>query len=60
MSFTDYISDTRAELKHVNWPTRKQALLYTLLTVILSVALSLYLGLFDFIFSYGLEKIITR
>ena len=59
-SITDYIRDTRGELKHVSWPTRKQAIVYTILTVFLSIGLSLYLGLFDFIFSYGLEKVITR
>ncbi len=60
MSFTDYLRDTRGELKHVSWPTRKQAIVYTILTIVISVALSFYLGFFDFIFSLGLEKIVTH
>lgn len=60
MSITDYIRETRGELKHVSWPTRKQAVIYTLLTVVLSIALALYLGFFDFLFSLGLEKIIAQ
>jgi preprotein translocase subunit SecE len=60
MGLTDYIRDTRGELKHVSWPTRKQAIVFTLLTIVLSIALSFYLGLFDFIFSLGIEKIVAK
>ena len=59
-SFTDYLRETKGELKHVSWPTRKQAILYTLLTIILSISLAVYLGLFDFIFSIGIEKVLSR
>jgi len=60
MSIADYIRDTRGELKHVSWPTRKQAIVFTVLTIILSVLLALYLGFFDFLFSLGLEQIIAK
>jgi preprotein translocase SecE subunit len=60
MSIADYIRDTRGELKHVSWPTRKQAIVFTVLTIILSVVLALYLGFFDFLFSLGLEQIIAK
>ena len=60
MSITDYIRDTKGELKHVSWPTRKQAVVFTVLTIVLSIALAFYLGLFDFIFSLGIEKVITH
>lgn len=59
-TFTDYIRDTKGELKHVSWPTRKQAIVYTLLTVVLSISLAVYLGLFDFIFSLGIERVIAH
>ena len=59
-TFTDYIRDTRGELKHVSWPTRKQAIVYTLITILLSIGLALYLGVFDFLFSLGIEKIISH
>jgi preprotein translocase subunit SecE len=55
MKLFDYIRETQAELKHVSWPTRKQALAFTFLVIGLSIAVALYLGLFDFIFTYLLE-----
>ncbi|MEK7607341.1 MAG: preprotein translocase subunit SecE [Patescibacteria group bacterium] len=58
MKLTDYIRDTRGEMKHVNWPTRNQAINYTLLVIGISVATALILALADYIFGFGLEKII--
>ncbi|MFA6324607.1 MAG: preprotein translocase subunit SecE [Candidatus Paceibacterota bacterium] len=56
---TEYFKETKAELKHVNWPTRKQTIFYTLIVVILSVLIAYFLGFFDFIFSQGLMKLIS-
>ncbi|MEI6280570.1 MAG: preprotein translocase subunit SecE [bacterium] len=56
---TEYFKETKAELKHVIWPSRSQTLYYTLIVIILSVVISYYLGIFDFIFSIGLQKIIN-
>lgn len=55
---TEYFKETKAELKHVNWPTRKQTILYTIIVVVLSIVVAYFLGIFDFIFSKGLGKII--
>ena len=55
---TEYLKETKAELKHVNWPGRKQTIYYTLIVVGLSVIVAYFLGIFDFIFSKGLEKVI--
>lgn len=60
MGLIEYIKDTRGEMKHVSWPTKKQAIAYTLLVVVISVAVALFLGLADFSFSRLLEKIIVR
>jgi len=56
MSILEYIRETRAELKHVSWPTRRQAILYTAIVIGISVGVALYLGLFDYIFSTLIEK----
>ncbi|HBA45709.1 preprotein translocase subunit SecE [Candidatus Nomurabacteria bacterium RIFCSPLOWO2_02_40_28] len=56
---TDYFKETRTELKHVVWPSRSQTIYYTLIVIVLSVLVAYYLGIFDFIFSKGLEKIIS-
>ena len=51
MKITEYIKDTRAEMSHVTWPSRKQAVLFSIAVVIVSVATAFFLGLFDYIFS---------
>ena len=56
---TEYLKETRAELKHVIWPSGSQTLYYTLIVIVLSVLIAYYLGIFDFIFSKGLEKILA-
>ncbi len=59
MKISEYLKETQVELKHVVWPSRKQTLFYTLVVIILSFLLAYFLGIFDFLFSKGLEKIIS-
>lgn len=54
----EYIKETKAELKHVIWPGRKQTVAFTAIVIILSVLVAYFLGAFDFIFSLGLGQII--
>ena len=56
---TEYFKEIKGELTHVIWPTRNQTLFYTIIVVALSVVIAYFLGIFDFIFSRGLEKIIS-
>lgn len=56
--FIEYIKAVRAELTHVSWPSRSQAILYTLLVIAISVVVAFVLGGFDFLFTLGLEKLI--
>jgi preprotein translocase subunit SecE len=51
MKISEYIKETQAEMAHVTWPSRKQAISYAVIVVIVSVGVSLFLGLFDYIFS---------
>jgi len=55
---TTYIKDTRAELKHVSWPTRRQSLVYTSVVIAISLAVAAYLGAFDYIFTTLLKFVI--
>lgn len=50
MSITEYIKDTRGEMEHVTWPTRRQAIIYSIAVAIVSVGVAFSLGLFDYIF----------
>lgn len=56
---TEYFKEIKAELKHVVWPGKNQTIFYTLIVIVLSILVAYFLGLFDFIFSKGLEKIIS-
>ena len=58
MGLVNYVKETRAELKHVSWPTRRQAIIFTIIVIIISLGLALYLGFFDYIFSFGLKYLI--
>ena len=58
--FINYIKDTKGELKHVSWPTKKQAVWFTVIVIIVSLATAFFLGFFDFIFSLGLSKFIFK
>lgn len=54
----NYIKDTKNELKHVNWPTKKQTMNFTILVIALSVVLAFFMGFFDVLFTYLLKKFI--
>jgi len=58
MKVADYIKETKTELKHVNWPTRKQAIVFTIVVIAVSIGVSLFLGFFDFLFSLALKQIL--
>jgi len=58
MSITDYIRDTKAEVRHVVWPTRSQTIAYTVAVVVLSLGVAILLGASDSFFSALLKKFI--
>ena len=58
MKLTEYLKESRCEMKHVNWPTKSQAINYTLLVIGLSVVTALVLAFADYVFSLGIEKFI--
>jgi len=51
MSISSYLKETKTEMSHVNWPSRKQSIVFSLVVVVISVLTAFFLGLFDFIFS---------
>ncbi|MEK7089130.1 MAG: preprotein translocase subunit SecE [Patescibacteria group bacterium] len=56
---SEYLKETKVELKHVIWPNRSQTIFYTIIVVVLSVLIAYLLGIFDFIFLQGLQKLIS-
>lgn len=57
-TFLNYLKNTKGELKHVNWPTRKDTINFTLVVIVVSLLVGAYLGLFDFIFNLILKSLI--
>lgn len=45
-------------MRHVSWPSRRTAIVYTVVVIIVSLATAVYLGLWDYLFSAVLQKII--
>lgn len=58
MNINSYLKETRAELKHVNWPKRNQAIMYSVAVVVISITVAYFLGAFDSLFQFGLGKIL--
>lgn len=58
MQFIDYLRDTKAELRHVSWPTQKQAINYTIIVLIISIGTGVFLGILDFGFAEILKRFI--
>ena len=58
MKVVEFIKETKKEMRHVNWPTRKQTMNFTIVVIIISLLVAYFLGLFDFIFTSALEQIL--
>jgi len=58
MSISGYIKETRAEMKHVSWPTKKQAIVFSVVVIGLSLVTAAFLGAFDILFSLGVDKLL--
>ncbi len=55
---SNYILETKEEMKHVSWPTTRQTYLFTALVIVISIGVAVYLGFFDYLFSLGLKSIV--
>ena len=51
MKFAEYINATKAEMTHVNWPTRQQTTSFTIAVIVVSLGTAALLGISDFVFS---------
>ena len=58
---TQLVKDVRAtfaELRQVSWPSRQEAISYTILVIVISAIVALYIGAFDYLFSQGVNTLI--
>ena len=56
---TNYIVESKNELKKVVWPSRKEATNHTLMVIGISLGVAILFGLLDYIFNFGLQKFIS-
>ncbi|KKU15813.1 preprotein translocase subunit SecE [Candidatus Jorgensenbacteria bacterium RIFCSPLOWO2_02_FULL_45_12] len=57
-SISNFIQESRQELKRVNWPTKKETVKYTVFVVLFSIGIAAFLGILDFIFVNVLENVV--
>jgi len=60
LKIVEYIKETRSEMKHVSWPTRRQTTAFTAIVIAISVFVAVLLGFFDYLFTLGIEKFILK
>jgi len=53
---TNYLRETKIEIKKVNWPTRKETVKYTFIVIGLSLVVALFLGGLDLLFTFLISK----
>jgi preprotein translocase subunit SecE len=59
MSLITYLKDTQAEMKHVTWPSRQQAIAFTIVVIVISIFVSFFLGFFDYLFKLIIAKFVV-
>ncbi len=55
-----FFEEARTEFRHVNWPTRDEAIRLTSVVIFLSLVLAFLLGAFDYLFAEGIKKFILK
>lgn len=55
-----FFTDARTELRHVNWPTREEAIRLTLIVISISLVLAAFLGAADALFALGIKEYIIQ
>jgi preprotein translocase subunit SecE len=55
----EYLSASRAELAKVAWPSRRQTVRLTFVVIVFSLVIAVIIGTLDYLFSLGLQKLIS-
>ena len=56
--FAGFLGEVRTQMKKIDWPSRKEALSYTMVVIFASVLLAIFLGGVDFLLTLILDRII--
>ncbi len=57
MNIFNFLREVKGEMKHMNWPTKKQTVAYTIMVVVISIFVAVYVGVFDHLFSLGIQQL---
>ncbi|MFA5087117.1 MAG: preprotein translocase subunit SecE [Candidatus Paceibacterota bacterium] len=57
---TNLLAEVGSEIKKITWPTREEAVRYTITVIVISLIVAAILGAFDFGFQYLLEKFVFK
>ena len=57
---TDYIRETRAELRKVVWPTREEAINLTTIVVVTILTMSIFFGAVDYVLTAVFRLLLVR
>ncbi|HCJ45516.1 MAG: preprotein translocase subunit SecE [Candidatus Moranbacteria bacterium] len=55
-----FLAEAKVELSRVNWPTRKQIMLYTVLVIVISLFVAFFLGSLDYLFSTLVTRFLIK
>ena len=55
-----FFEESRQEFRHVNWPTREEAVRLTAIVITISAGLAVFLGFFDWLFTNIIKNFIIR
>ena len=53
-----YFEEVRTEFRHVNWPTRAEAIRLTGVVIFISLGFAIFLGGFDLAFTEGIKRFV--
>jgi preprotein translocase subunit SecE len=56
----NYLLSSYAEMQKVTWPTRQQTINYSLLVIGLSIGMAVFFAVLDYVFNFGITKLISR
>jgi len=56
--FVRFLGEVKTQMRKIDWPSRKEALSYTMVVIFASVLLAIFLGGVDFLLTLILDRII--
>jgi preprotein translocase SecE subunit len=57
--FVSYLRESKQELEKVTWPSQKDTIRYSILTILFSVSLGVYFGVLDYILNKGFTALLA-